>query len=164
MLRNIVHPAILVFTLGACDLGPQKLGDSDGVEAESASESESSTGADELICAEFTTPEDCNGKSNEFIECGWGTVMLATRTGDTCEVSEIPFCRMTVNFGDEAAGCGSLEGCNGPFLNPQYRVTPEGVVLIDECGGTHEEGFTACASGMASSDPPECACACELAP
>lgn len=162
-MRMIIPGLLLSISLAACDLGQQKLGDTDGVGDES--ESESSTGADELVCAEFTTPEDCNGKSNEFIACSWGTVKMAKRSGDSCEISEVPFCRMEVIFGDTAAGCGVLEGCGDTgFVNPHYRVTPEGVLLVDECGGTHEEGFIACETGTAASDPPECACACELAP
>ena len=37
--------------------------------------------------------------------------------------------------------------------------------LIDMCGGTPPDGFAPCPSGEASVDnPPECACACALAP
>lgn len=163
---TLALPLVLAGALAGCDLGNQNLGE-DSSTGES-SESESSTGEPaELVCAEFTTPEACNGApATEEIECSWGVANLATRTGDVCEVTEIGFCRQVVIFGDTAAGCGQIEGCvEGDSLNPQYRLTPEGVVLIDECGGTHEAGFSGCPSGAASvDDPPECACACELAP
>lgn len=136
-----------------------------GEDTSESGESSDTAGAP-LICAEFTVQADCNAQGNEEIVCEWATLDRAVRTGDSCEVTQVGFCLQQELFGETAAGCGSLSGCEGSsYLNPYYKVTPEGVLLLDTCGGTSEPGFAACPTGdVSADDPPECACACALAP
>lgn len=136
------------------------------LEGESSESGESSDTGGALVCAEFTDQAGCNAQGNDEIVCEWAMINRAVRTGDSCEMTQVGFCMKQELFGDTAAGCGMAIGCeDGPYLNPYYKVTPEGVLLVDTCGGTSEPGFSACPTGEASADdPPECACACALAP
>lgn len=170
-----ISPLVLIISTllapSGCDFGEKLIGETEsesGDESgdESSSESDSESGNDELICAEFTEEAACNAQGNDEIVCSWAMIDRAVRTGDSCEVEEVGYCMQEELFGDTAAGCGSLVGCEeSSYLNPYYKITPEGVLLLDQCGGTSEPGFNGCATGEASADdPPECACACALAP
>jgi hypothetical protein len=171
-LRSILSSILVTSALAAtsgCDFGNKQIGETEGESGESETadgESESESGSDELICAEFTDAASCNAQGNDEIVCKWATIERAVRTGDSCEVEEVGYCLQDELFGETAAGCGELEGCEGTsYLNPYFKITPEGVLLMDSCGGTSEPGFAACQTGEASADdPPECACACALAP
>lgn len=160
-LRTVLAALIAIAPL-ACDLGQKNIGDENS--GDTGTESGTDTD-DELICGDITDPAECNSASNAEIYCSWGMIGRAVRTGDVCEITEVGYCFQEEYVGDTATGCevGSVEGC--PDSNPTYKITPDGVLLGAVCGGTPEPGFSGCASGTAASaDPPECACACELAP
>ncbi len=152
---------IVLAPLAGCDLGQKNLGDEN---ADAATESGSDTSS-VLVCGDISDPGDCNSASNDEIYCAWKMIDRAVRTGDACEITQVGYCFQEELVGETAAGCevGLVEGC--PDSNPTYKVTSEGVLLGAMCGGTAEPGFSGCTSGTAASaDPPECACACELAP
>ncbi|MFV8752595.1 hypothetical protein ACNOYE_18765 [Nannocystaceae bacterium ST9] len=152
----------------ACDFGEKQLGEESTTGESESGESESGESGEtlnQLVCADITNQADCDAAGNDEIVCDWTMINRAVRTGDSCEVTQVGYCMQDELFGETAAGCGVTPGCeDGPGVNPSYKLTPEGVLLIDSCGGTSEPGFIFCESGEASSDPPECACACALAP
>jgi hypothetical protein len=155
----------LLFLVFAATIGCDKNLGEDTSESDTG-ESESTDTGSALICAEFTSQADCNAQGNDEIVCQWAMLDRAVRTGDSCEVTEVGFCLQQELFGETNAGCGVLSGCeDSMYISPYYKVTPEGVLLLDTCGGTSEPGFAECPTGEASADnPPECACACALAP
>jgi hypothetical protein len=166
-----IRPLVLVISICAaatgCDYGNKMLGETAGNSDSESDSSDSESGSEALICAEFTDQAMCNAQGNDEIVCSWEIIDRAVRTGDVCEVEQVGYCMQDELFGDEAAGCGALAGCeDGPYSQPSFKITPEGVLLIDTCGGgTSEPGFEHCPTGEASADdPPECACACALAP
>lgn len=114
-------------------------------------------------CAAITDASACGASE---LACEWVTLALAQRSGDACEVSEVGYCQQEV-INTTISSCEVLTGCwtDTPFLNPAYKPTPAGVLLMETCNGTSEPGFMPCPSAVAlEDDPPECACACELAP
>jgi hypothetical protein len=144
----------------ACVPGEQDTGEDEAGESIGTSDT-----AGELVCADFTNQSECDAQDNGEIACEWTMIARAVRTGDVCEVAQVGYCQVE-QVNATISGCEVLTGCwEDAFVYPYYKVTPEGVLLIDTCGGTSEPGFAPCPSAIAIEDnPPECACACELAP
>ena len=143
-----------------CEVAPSD--DSSG-SADSSSSSDSS-GSD-TACQDLLEKTTCEASDGTGRGCVWRDTWRATRSEDTCEVEVVGRCFDGI-INDSAAGCGAAAGCgDGPFSEPFYMIEEGAVVLLDMCGGTVPSGYEPCATGEASaSDPPECACACELAP
>lgn len=135
----------------ACVVGPATdEGDQDG------------SGTTDLVACEDLDEVQCDAST----ECVWRGMWRAQRSGDSCEIEEVGRC-FGAEINDSAAGCGSAPGCDDTlFAAPFYSIEAEGtVLLLDMCGGTTPSGFEPCATGeLSADDPPECACACALAP
>lgn len=169
-----------IFSIAASLLGASACGEKSGSDESSASasagsgEASGSTDTTESSSEGVTAPEDCEDITDEAeclaapggeFGCDWRVGIVATREGDVCEVSERGVC-IGGEWGNTAAGCGELAGCEGSefFSNPYYQELPEGLLLLDFCGGSPPASFMPCSSGEAAADPAACACACELAP
>ena len=117
-------------------------------------------------CGSFTDQASCEAQNSETLSCLWRPAWRTSRSGDSCEIEETGVC-FGIEIGDTAAGCGSLAGCeDGPYANPFYVEEDGGtVLLVDFCGGSPPAEYQPCSTGeLAADDPPECACACALAP
>jgi hypothetical protein len=152
----------IFFVLASTGCGP---GETNVGEDEADESGPSSDTASELVCADFTSQTECDAQDNGEIGCEWTMLARAVRTGDDCEVTQVGYCRQE-EVAATITSCELLTGCFAdPFVFPYYKVTPEGVLLLDTCNGTDEPGFSACPSAVAvENNPPECACACALAP
>lgn len=151
----------LALTLLACDLDSKDLNGGTGTGTDTDTDTGTGdTGDLPAGCEAITEKDLCDAEADA---CVWRTGVRARRDGDSCDVDDTGVC-FDVAILDGDAGCADLEGCTGLFASPFFRVEPnDDVTLVDFCGGTPPETFTACNSGLASvAQPPECACVCEF--
>lgn len=122
---------------------------------------------DPAACADQLDQASCQAFNGDESGCSWRTLWRAQRSDDSCAIEEVGRC-FDDAINDSAAGCGPAAGCEdlSVYIDPFYMVEDGGtVLLLDMCGGTAPSGFEPCPTAEASADdPPECACACALAP
>ena len=119
------------------------------------------SGGEPTVCSSIGDRTACGAESG----CFWyGAAYEGSTDGTTCSFESTGRC-LSTDVQNGPQGCAIGMACGGNLSgNVYYEITEDGpTLLMSFCGGTPPANLQACSLDLdAPTDPPECACACDL--